>query len=251
MTQGLCYPEDVTVSRDGRLLAVTHSMSDDLGVTLHRLDDASLAPDPAGTNLRRGTLGSAFHGVHFSPDGRHLAFTQIGDPAYVEVVRAESSPGERTCLLENLHAPMKPKSVAFSSDGRFIAVPMALNARQDGRAVTAAAMVAIHGFDADRGVVDPEPAARYDRADGALAYPDTCKFLPSTSARRHRLLISDQALDAVVSFEFDAERRTLDFTGVFVAGLSFPHGVDVSADGRFVAITNYGDDTVCVARVPR
>jgi DNA-binding beta-propeller fold protein YncE len=249
MTRGLCYPEDVSVSRDGSLLAITHSMSDDLGVTLHRLDAASSAPDSAWTNLRRGTMGAAFHGVHVSPDGRHLAFTQIGNPAYVEVVRLQSSPGERTCVLENRYAPMKPKSVAFSPDGRFIAVPMSLNARQDAQPMAVAAMLSIHRFDPDRGVVDPTPVARYDRADGPLSFPDMCTFLPYPSGPRYRLLISDQALDAVMAFEFDAEERTLDFRGVFVGGLSFPHGVDASADGRFVAVTNYGDDSVFVARV--
>jgi hypothetical protein len=30
-------------------------------------------------------------------------------------------------------------------------------------------------------------------------------------------------------------------------GLSFPHDVDVSADGKFAAIANYGDDSVRIA----
>jgi hypothetical protein len=30
---------------------------------------------------------------------------------------------------------------------------------------------------------------------------------------------------------------------------SFPHGIDASADGRFVAITNYGDDTLRIMRL--
>ena len=34
---------------------------------------------------------------------------------------------ERTCLLENRHAPLKPKSVAFSRDGRFAVIALALN----------------------------------------------------------------------------------------------------------------------------
>ena len=54
MTEGLAYPEDVAVSPDGTLLAVTHSMSDDLGVSLHPIDAVSLAPGPAGETLRRG-----------------------------------------------------------------------------------------------------------------------------------------------------------------------------------------------------
>ena len=47
---------------------------------------------------------------------------------------------------------------------------------------------------------------------------------------------------------FDPGARALAFTGIFAAGLSFPHGVDACADGRFVAVTTYGDDTVHIAR---
>jgi hypothetical protein len=105
--EGLSYPEDVAVSPDGKLLAITHSMSDDLGVSLHQVDAVSLTPGPAEEVLRRGTRGSAFHGVRFSPDSRHVAFTEIGTPGYVEVVRVATT-RERTCVLENRLAPMKP-----------------------------------------------------------------------------------------------------------------------------------------------
>jgi 6-phosphogluconolactonase (cycloisomerase 2 family) len=53
----------------------------------------------------------------------------------------------------------------------------------------------------------------------------------------------------ITAFEFDAEAATLAFIGVFATGLSFPHGLDASADGKFVAVTNYGDDTLRIDRV--
>ncbi len=61
--------------------------------------------------------------------------------------------------------------------------------------------------------------------------------------------MADQVFDAVTAFEFDAENRTLTYAGIFAAGLSFPHGMDVSADGQFVAITTYGDDCVHITQV--
>ena len=60
MTEGLSYPEDVAVSPDGTLLAVTHSMSDDLGVSLHPIDAVSLAPGPAGKRFAGGREGRRF-----------------------------------------------------------------------------------------------------------------------------------------------------------------------------------------------
>lgn len=248
MREGLHCPEEVAVSRDGSVLAIAHSLTDDRGVSLHRIDASTLAPDPAGNHLRRGTAGSPFHGADFSPDGRHLAVTRIGEPAYVEVMRMTPA-GERTCLLENRHFPMKPKAVAFTSDGAFIAVVMALNARVDGGGMASAGMVSIHRFDTVDGVVEGEPVAQFKGAGSLLAFGDMCAFFPCTSPNRHRLLVSDQALDAILSFEFDADRHTLSYGGVFAADLSFPHGVEASADGRFVAITTLGDDSLHIARV--
>jgi 6-phosphogluconolactonase (cycloisomerase 2 family) len=55
----------------------------------------------------------------------------------------------------------------------------------------------------------------------------------------------------VTAFAFRTNDHSLTFLGVFQDGLTFPHGVDVSADGKFVAITNYGDDTLRIFRTNR
>jgi len=246
MTEGLSYPEDVAVSPDGTLLAVTHSMSDDLGVSLHAIDPVSLAPSPSGAPLRRGTRGSAFHGVSFTPDSRHLAFTEIGAPGYVEVVRVGTR--ERTCLLENRHAPMRPKSVAFSRDGRFAAVAMALNVTPGPGAIASEGLLSVHRFDAARGVIG-ETLAEVHGTGTALVTMELCTFLAGTGTA-YRLLVANQGADMVTAFTFDPGTRSLAFTGILAAGLSFPHGVDACADGRFVAVTTYGDDSVHIARVP-
>jgi hypothetical protein len=78
-----------------------------------------------------------------------------------------------------------------------------------------------------------------------------CTVLPSVSGRFHRILAVSQTADQALSFMFDADGSTLTRTGVFVSDLCFPHGIDASSDGRFVAITNYGDDTLRIARVQR
>ena len=247
MTDGLAYPEDVAVSPDGTLLAVTHSMSDDLGVSLHPIDAVSLAPGPAGETLRRGVRGSAFHGVSFSPDSRHLAFTEIGAPGYVEVVTVGTT-RERTCLLENRHAPLKPKSVAFSRDGRFAVIALALNVAPGPGAAAPDGLLSVHRFDAASGVIG-EVVAEMRGPDTALVNMEICTFLPNISGAPYRILVANQGADMVTEFTFDPGVRALAFTGIFAAGLSFPHGVDACADGRFVAVTTYGDDTLHVARV--
>ena len=107
----------------------------------------------------------------------------------------------------------------------------------------------IHRFDSATGVIAPEPLAEVKGEGMSLATTDMCTFLPTTSSKHHRIAVVDQATDAILAYEFDAEKQTLVPAGVFADGLSFPHDVDVSADGQFVAITNYGDDTLRIGRI--
>jgi hypothetical protein len=243
MSAGLSHPEDVAAAPDGSVLAVTHSMSGAHGVSLHPIDATSLAPRPARTMLR---VGRAFHGVSFSPDSRHLAFTEVGAPGYVEVARIDS--GTRTCRLENPHAPLKPKSVAFSPDGRWVALALAPNVRRESDATASGGMLAVHRFDPEQGIIAPKPVAML-RGAGTVPYAvESCTILPTPPGRPYRILAVDQATDTVPAFDFDAQRGTLVHAGVFAAGMSFPHGIDACADGRFVAITSYGDDALRIAR---
>jgi hypothetical protein len=249
LTEGIEFPEDVAVSPDGQLLAVTHSLSAKFGVSLFPIEATCLAPGPAREKIRPGVPGSAFHGVSFSPDSRHLAFTEISMPGYVEVVRVASTTRERTCFLENRLVPLKPKSVAFSQDARLAVIAMGLNASRKEGLAPSGGMLSVHRFDAANGVIADEPLAQLRGVGSSLANMEICKFLPAMSARRYRILVADQGADVIPSFEFDAQARTLVSTGIFKAGLSFPHGLDVSADGRLVAMTSYGDDTVRIVGV--
>ena len=70
---------------------------------------------------------------------------------------------------------------------------------------------------------------------------------PANSGDTYRILVTDQANDLIPAFSFDAANRTLRPDGVFAENLSFPHGVNARADGRYVAITTFGDDSVHIA----
>lgn len=244
MHEGLSFPENVAAAPDGSMLAVSHSMSDRHGISLHTIDVASLAPFPYSKMLR---VGRTFHGLNFSRDSRHLAFTEIGTPGYVEVVRVDT--GACTSRLENLYAPLKPKGVSFTHDERFIVLTLAPNVRQEG-AMSSGGMLAVHRFDAALGIIEPEPTALLrDSAGGMLDSVEANTILPPTPGRTCRILAVNQGADTVPAFDFDPEAGTLASAGIFAAGLSFPHGLDASADGRFVAMACYGDDTLRIAEI--
>jgi 6-phosphogluconolactonase (cycloisomerase 2 family) len=98
-------------------------------------------------------------------------------------------------------------------------------------------------------VIDAAPLAELAGNDPPLENVEMCTFLPMRPGLPYRILAANQAADVVTAFDFDPTQGTLRFTGIFAAEQSFPHGIDASADGRFVAITNYGDDTLRIARV--
>ena len=144
---------------------------------------------------------------------------------------------------------MKPKSVAFSQDGRFAAVASAHNVRPDDAARASGGVLSVHRYDAARGVIETEALAELREPGAPLANVEMCAFIPRARCGPYRILVADQGRDVVNAFDFEAEARTIVFRGVFAAGLSFPHGVDVSAAGMYAAITNYGDDTLRIARI--
>lgn len=242
MSKGLSFPEDVAAAPNGSLLAIAHSLSDTHGISLHPIEARSLEPRPAITMLRKGP---AFHGMGFTPDSRHLAFTDLIGTGYIEVLRVDS--GECTCHIDNIHHPLKPKSVAFSRDGRFAAVafaPPALALGHESPAVDG--VMTVHRFDAERGIIERDAVATWRSTGGLMGAVESSTILPSAQGEPFRILSVDQASDAVLAFDFDPHGLTLSYAGVFAPEMSFPHGVDVSADGRLLAVANYGDDTVRV-----
>ena len=247
-SDGISCPEDVAASPDGTLLAITHSITDATGVSLHRLDPATRAPGPP-ERVRAARRGTAFHGVAFSPDSRHLAFTEIGRPGFIEVVRVDQAAGEPTCRIDSPTPLLKPKSIAFSRDGRLAVIAMAPNIRPSDGHPAPVGRIAVHAFDAAAGVIAAEPLAAYSADGTSLGAVEICTVLASAAVGFHHILAVSQDTDRVLSFMFDDGRRSLVPTGVFASSLSFPHGIDLSPDGRLVAITNYGDDTLLIARV--
>jgi hypothetical protein len=238
-------PEHVAAAPDGSMLAVTHSRSDSHGLSLHEVDPDTRMPRPAREMMR---LGRAYHGVAFAPDGRHLVFTEIASPGFVEV--AETATGECVCRLENPLAPHKPKGVAFTPDGRYLFISFGPNASVGASEAAAGGALAVHRFDVLSGSIAPRPLATWRAVGEAVGGFDDCAVLPSPARRTIRVLAVDQVGDRVLALDFDTRRRTFAPAVTFVEGLSFPHAVTVSGDGRFVATANYGDDTVRIEEVP-
>jgi hypothetical protein len=152
-----------------------------------------------------------------------------------------------TCRLERFPSSLAPKSITFSADGRFALVALSFIAGPVDSGNYGGGMLTVHRFDAESGSVEADPVAEYRALGTDLGFLDMAIFLPAKSGDTYRILVTDQANDLIPAFSFDAANGTLLPDGVFADNLSFPHGVDARADGRYVAITTFGDDAVHIA----
>ena len=243
--RGLARPENLAFSPDGCWLAITNSQ--DGAANVYRVDGDTHHIDviPAAT-IQVGADANA-HGVRFSRCGRYLAFTTVDDPGYVRLCRVASDGDGRLEVVpcqdvENRRAPLKAKGVAFSPDGRFVVLCYAVNASRARRSPRG--LIAVHRFDDG---IDERVADIYDGGGRLrLDNPDDVIFLPDGA----HLVVTDQARDLAAIVRFDPESGALGPWQPTLANpkarLSFPHGLAVSADGRHLAITSYGDDKFTV-----
>ena len=241
---GLLLPEGIAVSPDGSLLAAAHSLSKEYGVSLHAIENPSLKLGPTEA-LCAGRDESAFHATSFAPDGKHIAYTVIGRELSVEVVRL--SDRAIVSRLDTFPTRLAPKSVTFSADGRFALIALSFIAASTDMGNYGGGMLRVHRFDAQSGLVEPKPVAEYQATGTDLGFLDMAIFLPENRGDSYRILVTDQANDLIPAYAFNAADGSLRPDGVFADRLSFPHGVDARADGRYVAITTFGDDSVHIA----
>ncbi|MEO5581121.1 MAG: hypothetical protein ABIR66_00400 [Saprospiraceae bacterium] len=239
-TDGITFPDAVAVCHERSLIAITHSMTQKKGVSLHRMDKQTFQPEVAFEHLRTENTG---HGVHFSPDSHYLAFTTLDGPGTVEVYDLHYSPVKRVCLLSNMHPYLRPKDVCFTPDAKYVAIiyseplsPKFIKRKIVGK------RLAIHRFDAESGVIEEESIAALDSATSLVSCFELASFKPDINPETYRLFITNQASDKVIEISFNPNKESLQIIGSHRADFSFPHGLDISADGKLLAVTNFGDD---------
>ncbi|MFK7896706.1 MAG: hypothetical protein AB8G23_12770 [Myxococcota bacterium] len=256
-TQSMIKPENVSVSPTGTLVAMTDMGAGNLKVfrldkQSHRIADQPSAIIDAGDRTA--------HGLAFSHCGQFLASTTVDKPGAVRVYRVhkEDSPAppstdrskttdqsasplriEHLQDFENTLFPLVPKGIDFSRDGDFVVICYAPNvARKNTR--DRRGRLATHAFDPKTGI-NPKPLS-VSRRRHHIRCPDDVSLF----GQDHFAVLTQQGDDSALVVEIDPSTGKIsDYTELLRnpgAQLSFPHGVGVSPDGRFVAITSYGDD---------
>ena len=156
-----------------------------------------------------------------------------------------SFPLHRVCVLTNNHEDLRPKDICFTSDSKYVAiiyseivsityVEKKINYRR----------IAIHRFDAYTGIIESNNVAILNDDNFLVNSFELATFCPGITVEGYRLFITNQYADKVVEILFNPVENTLAITGSYGGNLSFPHGIDISEDGKLLAVTNFGDDHV-------
>lgn len=247
---GLTWPENLAFSPGEDLLAITNSIDGVVNLFAVAANTHTIVT-PAAISITAED-GVNPHGVSFSPCGRFLVYSTVESPGSLRCFRLGPEPDGRLeatpqQVLTNRFHPMKPKGVAFASDGRHVVVSYGPNAERQSHGAEPG-FLASYAFDPATGLSSGPVWIRVQEL--GLECLEDVSIYPDAS----RLVVTDQGADRAAVVEFDAATGAIGkVTGTLVnpeARLSFPHGNAVSPDGRYLAIANYGSDTFNVYALP-
>ena len=231
--------ENLAVSKNGSLAAVSNNGA--AAIHLYKITDGQLihcAEIPK--------VGWWNHGVRFSQAMDYLAYTLFGDPGNIMLFRIlKNEEGEinfEKCQVMNTDTfPLHPKGIDFSIDDRFVVVSYAINNSRAPNRLSGSLIV--YPFDRVAGKIDPTPVTVIGTSE-LLSVPEDLCFYPDGSC----ILVTNHANDTVTVHAFDQLTGQIGESRILLqnpeAQLFFPHGLCISPDGNYLAVTNYGDDTV-------
>ncbi len=243
----LTHSENLVVSPDGSLLALC-SDNPNAGIKLYDIDLKShlINPKPIFT-LQTPQL---IHNVRFTPDGRYLAAVGEDNDAAVCVYKVLKKSNNVSLELvhqqENHLKELGTKGINFTQSGKLVVVVHSAKARLTPEK-SPSGLVLAYTFNTDNGslgqivgyTLSGHPGFGYE--DVALADNDTV------------LICSDQNNDMLTIYPFDPVTGKIDSNYRTLFGpetqLDFPHGIGLSQDGNYLAVSNYGDDKCSVYRL--
>lgn len=231
--------ENISISKDGSLVAISNNGQS--AIHLYTVKDGQLT-HYAQIPKREWWI----HGVRISRDMDYLAYTIFGNPGQIVLYRILKDAKDKlrfkkSQVMDTNFFPQHPKAIDFSIDGRFVVVCFAINNSRERKSLSGS--IAVYPFDKVNGKIDPTPVSTIGMSEELCVPEDLC-FYPDGSC----VLVTNHGTDTVTVHAFNQETGELGESRVLLqnpeAQLIFPHGLCLSPKGDYLAVTNYGDDTV-------
>lgn len=246
----LMKPEHLAFSSDGTLMGVANGNGGIL--TFYKVNGCQIHPIPVA--IIKEAEKTKFHSIRFSSDDRFLAYVNNDKDSRISIAKIHRkgkklsfSPSYSQAVSKSLNL-MKSKGIAFSPDQKWVAVCYSRRAAWTPNKDYESA-VEIYAFDSISGTIDPIPAGR---TTAHLCVTEDILFDPL----QPYLYVSNQGNDTITVHEYDPHSGAIQDTLHNClknpeAALSFPHGISITKDGRFLASSNYGDNKVTVYSIHR
>jgi 6-phosphogluconolactonase (cycloisomerase 2 family) len=233
-------PQHAVFSKDGSVLIVANWPDETFNLYLSKEDGLLREMPHAVIQYPQILKDFRPHGITFSHDGNYLAVAfgaSKNDPQGIALFRTSDLEREDAQmilvdLLQNERiARGIPKGIAFSPDNSCLLVTFATTNS-----------IAVYEMNWTQERITGVPKQVLEGSETGLARPEDIKFTIDGSC----CAVSNSAEDVISFYAYDAISNC--FPGrkpQFVldnpsAGLSFPHGLAFSADGLYLAVTQFG-----------
>ncbi|TBL80641.1 beta-propeller fold lactonase family protein [Paenibacillus thalictri] len=242
-------PDKFAFSPNGLYMAVTNNKAGSSSVNLYQMDPRSSLVHPVPFGVIKAS-DYRFHGVAFSNNSQYMVSTVTSDQGLIYLHKlipqahgAVKPELEQT--VQNGYFPLKPKSINFSQDGSLMVVCFSSTPGKE--SPTSNGGIAIYSFDQQNGIVGTEPLCELI-GNPEMAFTDDVAF--SCDAASSYIAMTSQANDSIVFYPFDRKANQINPQFFALsnpqAKISFPHGLALSSDNQYLAVSNYGDDKVTV-----
>ncbi len=248
-TTQLAWPENIDISKDGSLLAISNSKTGKVAIFL--ISSKTQQPDPSPVVFIGAANDRGLHGVRFTPDSQHIAYTTYDGSGIISCFRIEKDSSNQISSqllwsMKNEYPDLVPKGIDFSHDKQYLAVCFAKKVRYE-EGITSGKL-AIYKLDPETCTIN-QTALCFTDGDGVLDGPEDIRFSPDNSC----LLVSNQGNDTITVHQFDQASGAILSNQVLLsspeAQLNFPHGIVFSPDGNYFGVSNYGDDKITIYSV--
>ena len=238
----LNHPQNIAFSEDYKFLSIPNMGS--YTITIYHWNGLEKPP-----TLLHTIHGHAPHGTTFSPCGNYLVAAFLESPGKVRVYKlTEAKKRLKVQCIQTLHPcweSYRPKSITFTEDGRYAVIGIC--DKIGGAPGKPGGALLSYRFDQETGLFDPEPISIIQEIDNV----ETVKFLSGSNI----VVAVDQLSDEITAHEYNPE--TGEFGASLVAlkaplaDMNLPHGVAITSDDQFMAVTNYGDDKLSIYEITR
>lgn len=232
-------PENLVVSSDESLLAVGVD-NPHAGVYLYAINRETHLIEPEPIFFTQSP--SLVHGVRFVGQDRYLVTVGWDKrrPICVYRIKKQGEAIELELVSSKkikFASAVKPKSIFFTQNNKFAIIAYTSKAADTPGIIKN--YFTVHTFDAKRGKLsDP----LYVKESAGMCGPEDSALFNNDTA----LVVSNQGNHTLAVYSFNPESGQLSDEYTVIenpeAQLSFPHGLSVSQDGKYLLVTNYGDD---------